>query len=463
MLHQPGLVLSDGVSIDDLINRDMNEVSMRVMSDEELYRHEMERIFAKTWLLLGHESEIPKSGDFIVRDMGEDNVLIARDRAGQINVSLNVCPHRGMRVCTAEAGNAQMHRCIYHGWAFRPDGSFIGAPIEKEQMHGDKRSKEELGLKKARVQLYGGLIFATFNIDGPSFDEFLGESKFYFDQLFCRTDSGLELLGPPQRFVLPCNWKIPGEQSGSDGFHTLTLHRSLMEGGVMGGTPESIYDNAPGMYGVDISCEQGHSLRCLEAAQTFKMFSNVSFEGKTLEERLNLLPPPGITKDLIPQLFKNLTPTQVEMLASCPPQVGGMFPNVLVAFIFAPRTDGGASGALALHTYVPRGPNRVEFVNYIFAERDAPENVKRDMLQNSIQQTGTSGTIEQDDADTWPAIMRNSRGAVSKTMTLKYQALTGHQKPDGWPGGGLIYPGFTKDDTQWNWWLAYYRLMTQAA
>lgn len=463
MLHRPGLVLSDGVSIDDLINRDMNEVSMRVMSDEELYRHEMERIFAKTWLLLGHESEIPKSGDFIVRDMGEDNVLIARDRAGQINVSLNVCPHRGMRVCTAEAGNAQMHRCIYHGWAFRPDGSFIGAPIEKERMHGDKRSKEELGLKKARVHLYGGLIFATFNIDGPSFDEYLGESKFYFDQLFCRTDSGLELLGPPQRFVLPCNWKIPGEQSGSDGFHTLTLHRSLMEGGVMGGTPESIYDNAPGMYGVDISCEQGHSLRCLEAAQTFKMFSNVSFEGKTLEERLNLLPPPGITKELIPELFKNLSPAQVEMLATCPPQVGGMFPNILIAFIFAPRTDGGASGALALHTYVPRGPNRVEFVNYIFAEKDAPENVKRDMLQNSIQQTGTSGTIEQDDADTWPAIMRNSRGAVSKTMTLKYQALTGHQKPEGWPGGGLIYPGFTKDDTQWNWWLAYYRLMAQAA
>src|SRR3546814_5528543 len=74
---------------------------------------------------------------------------------------------------------AQAHRCIYHGWAFRPDGSFIGAPIEKEQMHGNKRSKEELGLKKAQVHLYGGLIFATWNIDGPSFDAFLGDAKFY--------------------------------------------------------------------------------------------------------------------------------------------------------------------------------------------------------------------------------------------------------------------------------------------
>jgi len=462
MLEKATLKLSDGTSIDDLIDVKMHEVSMRVMNDPELHRFEMERIFAKTWLLLGHDTEIPKTGDFILRDMGEDNVIVARDKSGAIHVSLNVCPHRGMKVCTAEAGNAHAHRCIYHGWAFRPNGDFIGAPVEKEQMHGNLRPKSELGLKQARVHIYGGLIFATWNIDGPSFDEFLGETKFYFDQLFCRTDSGLELLGPPQRFMIPANWKIASEQSASDGFHTLTLHRSLMEGGIMGGTPESIYDNAPGMYGVDVSCPEGHSLRCLEAAQTFKMFSNISFEGKTVEERLHLLPPPGITPDLIPQLSKNLTPEQVEMLATCPPQVGGMFPNVLVLFIFAPRTDGGSSGALALHAYVPRGPDKFEFVNYIFAEKDAPEQVKRDMLQNAIWQSGTSGVIEQDDADTWPQIFRNTQGPVSRTMTLKYQAMTGDKKPDGWPGGGYVYAGFTKDDTQWNWWLNYRRLMSSA-
>lgn len=461
MLQKSSVVLSDGTRLDDLIMRDTNEVSLRVMVDEELYALEMERVFAKTWLLLGHESEIPKAGDFVVRDMAEDNVIVARDRDGEVYVSLNVCPHRGMRVCLGEAGNKHVHQCVYHGWAFKPSGDFIGAPIEKEKMHGNLLEKSDLGLKKARVALYGGLIFATWNIEGPSFDEYLGDMKYYLDQLFCRTDNGLELLGPPQRFVLPCNWKIPGEQSGSDGFHTLTLHRSLMEGGVMGGTAETIYDQAPGMYGVDVSCEQGHSLRCLEAAQTFKMFADVPFEGKSTEERLNLLTPPGITKEMIPQLFKNLSPEQVEQLATIPPQVGGMFPNILLAFIFAPRTDGGSSGALALHTYVPKGPGKVEFVNFIFAEKDAPEQMKRDMLQNSVQQTGTSGTIEQDDADVWPVIMRNARGAMSKHQTLKYQALHGHERPEGWHGEGLLYPGFTKDDTQWNWWMAYYDLMAK--
>lgn len=459
MLDSTRLLLSDGTGLDELIDRQMHEVSLRVMSDPDLYRHEMERIFARTWLLLGHESEIPKSGDFVLRNMGEDNVIVARDVAGHVHVSLNVCPHRGMRVCTAETGNTQVHRCIYHGWAFRSDGRFVGAPIEREQMHGSMRGKDELGLRKARVHLYGGLIFATWNIDGPSFLDFMGEAKPYFDLLFCRTDLGLEMLGPPQRFIVPCNWKLPSEQSALDVYHALTLHRSLMEGGVMGGTAETIYDMAPGMYGVDISAN-GHSLRFMDATQTFKTHADLRLDEASVEERLRLLPPPGVTSDLIPQLFRHLSSDQVEILAKHPPQVGGMFPNVMVLFIFAPREDGGTSGALALHSYVPRGPNEMEFVNFIFAEKGAPDHVKRDMRQNAIRQSGTSGMIEQDDADAWPYIMRNCHGTVGKSMTLKYQAITGEQKPDGWPLGGSVYSGFSKDDTQWNWWLKYNELMS---
>src|SRR3546814_6199612 len=109
----------------------------------------MKHIFAKTWLMLAHQTEIPESGDYVVRDMGEDQVIVGRTSDGAIHVSLNICPHRGMRICMGDAGNAAVHRCIYHGWAFRPDGSFIGAPVEREQMHGDIRQKSELGLRRS--------------------------------------------------------------------------------------------------------------------------------------------------------------------------------------------------------------------------------------------------------------------------------------------------------------------------
>ena len=143
MLNKSKPTLSDGTTIDELINLQTREVSMRLLSDHEIYKLEMERIFAKTWLLLGHETEVPNSGDYVVRDMGEDQVIVSRDRKGDVHVLLNVCPHRGMRVCMAEVGNAQGHRCVYHGWAFRPDGSFMGAPIEREQMHGNIFAKED--------------------------------------------------------------------------------------------------------------------------------------------------------------------------------------------------------------------------------------------------------------------------------------------------------------------------------
>src|SRR3546814_2195814 len=116
---------------------------MRVLSDRELYEIEMDKVFSKTWIMLAHDTEIPKSGDYVVRDLGDDQVIVSRAAGGKIHVSLNICPHRGMRVCTAEAGNALTHRCSYHGWAFRADGSFIGAPVEREQMHGDVFRSEE--------------------------------------------------------------------------------------------------------------------------------------------------------------------------------------------------------------------------------------------------------------------------------------------------------------------------------
>src|SRR3546814_539509 len=77
----------------------------------------------------------------------------------------------------------------------------------------------------------------------------------------------------------------------------------------------------------------------------------------------------------------------------------------------------------------------------------------------SAYNMGSSGTIEQDDTDTWPHMTRNARGAMGKRQTLKYGALLGENKPDDWPGGGSVYAGFTKDDNQWQWWLAYRDLM----
>ena len=86
MLTRTSTSLSDGTRIADLVRPDTREVELRVLSDAEIYELEMERVFGKTWLLLGHASEIPNAGDFVMRDMGNDSVIVARDRAGDIHV-----------------------------------------------------------------------------------------------------------------------------------------------------------------------------------------------------------------------------------------------------------------------------------------------------------------------------------------------------------------------------------------
>ncbi|MFG3695187.1 Rieske 2Fe-2S domain-containing protein [Stutzerimonas stutzeri] len=463
MLTTTSPVLSDGTKVSDLIYPATREVQMRVLSDREIYELEMEKIFGKIWVLLGHESEIPNSGDFIVRDMGSDSVIVARGKEGEVFVSLNVCPHRGMRISTADCGNTQIHKCIYHGWAFRPNGDFIGSPIERECMHGKMTPKEELGLKKARVTLYGGLIFATWNVDGPSFEDFLGDAKWYYDMLFCRSDKGMEVLGPPQRFIVNANWKTAGEQSAADGFHTLTLHRWLGEVGNYAKKGEGEgegTDLSPEMIGVEISSPHGHALRCIDLARKIKRLTGLDPATLSVEEKLNALPPAGMTRDMVEQLARNLSEDQLRVLTSMPPQVGGMFPNILFGFVYIPQPDGSVVGSMTLHAYVPQGPDKLEFVNWIFAEKDAPPELREKMLKQTIQLFGTSGMVEQDDSDTWPHMTQSAKGAMGRKSTLKYQACFETGAPEGWPGPGIVNEGFTKDDTQWHWWQYWHELMT---
>ena len=462
MLTNTKQTLADGTRITDLIMPETREVQMRVLSDPELYDLEMERIFGKTWLLLGHESEIPKDGDFVLRDMGSDSVIVARLKDESVSVSLNVCPHRGMRVCSADAGNTQIHKCIYHGWAFRPNGDFIGAPVEREQMHGKIMLKQDLGLKKARVTLYGGLIFATWDIDGESFDDFLGDSKWYFDMLFKRSDRGLEVLGPPQRFMVRANWKAAGEQSAADGFHTLMLHRWLGEVGNYAKPDGSASDLSPEMVGVEVSSPHGHAMRCIDLARKIVKLTGLNPDELTLDEKLNALPPPGVSREMVPQLKRNLSEDQLKVMVSMPPQVGGIFPNILFAFVYIPQSDGTVVGLTLVHAYVPRGPDKLEFVNWILAERDTPPEMRQKMLEQSIQLFGTSGMVEQDDSDTWPQMTASAKGAMGRKSTLKYQAMYETGAPEGWPGPGIVNEGFTKDDTQWHWWMYWHELMTKA-
>jgi nitrite reductase/ring-hydroxylating ferredoxin subunit len=451
-----GPVLSDGIPLRDLIDLERREVSLRLLMDEEVYQLELEHLFAKAWIVVAHESEIPNPGDYLTRSIGEDVVIVVRRPNHDIDILLNVCTHRGMQICRAEVGNASRFKCPYHGWVFDQGGGFLAAPFEQE-MYGNCLDKASLGLQRARVGVYAGIVFACWDDDAPPLDEFLGDYRWYLDTIFQRTDDGIEVVGSPQRYKISANWKCAGEQFAGDGYHTMGLHYSMIE---MGWLP----DPKLAMYGIDVATPQGHGLRCIDMRS---VWAQMGKEAEVLSplEKLQAVPMAGLPAELVPQLANRFSEAELKALSNTPPTVGGMFPNVSVIAFYGPvGDDAGTMGpTFGLHSFVPHGVDEFEYVNWVFVERGASEEYKRLTRRTTVFGTGSSGVVEQDDAEAWPSMQQSARGYMGRKHSLKYQALLGEHKPDDWTGGGYVYEGFTKDDSQWNWWLRYLEFMTGSA
>ena len=215
-------------NVSHLIDSERGLMDHSVFIDPVIYQQELEQIFARCWLFLCHESSIPNTGDFFSTYMGEDPVLVTRDANGKIGAFLNVCRHRGNRVCRADAGNASAFVCAYHGWTYGSDGKLIAVPSLKEAYY-DELDTSKWGLAPvAQVDSYKGLVFGTFDPTAPSLSDYLGEAKWYLDNFFDRREGGVEVFGGMHKWVVPCNWKFPAENFAGDNYHVAWSHLSAI-------------------------------------------------------------------------------------------------------------------------------------------------------------------------------------------------------------------------------------------
>src|SRR5258706_10045611 len=161
-------------SLAGLVDGDRGLSSREIFVSEEIYRQELERVFARAWLLLGHESQVPRPGDFFVTSMGEESVILCRDAAGRIRVYLNSCRHRGMKVCRYDEGNTAEFQCPYHCWSYGTDGALVGVPFVKDA-NGPQLDRSRWGLIEVpHMENYKGLIWPTWDPDAPSFADSIG-------------------------------------------------------------------------------------------------------------------------------------------------------------------------------------------------------------------------------------------------------------------------------------------------
>src|SRR5260221_7943659 len=168
--HEPW----SGEAIRALFDGDHGRLDRRMFSDEAIYALELERIFARAWNFMCHDSQIPNPGDYFISWIGQDQVIVVRDDDGEVHALLNTCRHRGNALCRAEQGHAKSFVCSYHGWNYALDGRLIGAPGQSTYFHGDL-DRGALGLAKARVDTYLGFHFATLAEDAPVLADYLGD------------------------------------------------------------------------------------------------------------------------------------------------------------------------------------------------------------------------------------------------------------------------------------------------
>lgn len=221
--------------IDDIARRE--GMGARAYTDTEVFQLEMARIFRRAWIFVGHESQIPNSGDFRRTHMGVDEVLVVRQADRSIRVLANSCTHRGTRLCAEASGNAERFVCPYHAWTFGLAGQLTLVPDVQSYPNSFDISDPTLQLKSTpRVDNYRGFMFASMADEGPSLVEFLGAMTDAIDNLIDRAPDGeIAIKGGNFRVRYPGNWKLHHENA-NDIVHPSFVHESSVRTARQAGT-----------------------------------------------------------------------------------------------------------------------------------------------------------------------------------------------------------------------------------
>jgi 3-phenylpropionate/trans-cinnamate dioxygenase alpha subunit len=356
-----------------------------IFSSQAVYEQELEQIFARCWLFVAHESQVPRPNDFITAYMGEDPIIVWRDEAGRLHAFLNVCRHRGNRLCRADAGNAAGFMCNYHGWNYSSDGRLTSVPGLRE-VYGGALDLSQWGLVEvAQLESYKGLVFATFDPEAPPLIQYLGAQKPLMDFMLDRRAGGTEVIGGVHKWVLRTNWKYPADNFGGDDGHHLITHASVRK------VPVDAVD-----YAMTVADQYNKNVHVREVTPVLSTDEQARMETALANT------PAGTLRDYTRATFPE-TLARIGVDAYRESIVENIFPNLSIN-----------SGRHMLRVWHPRGPGTTEMWSYCIVDKDASQEVKDALRLHLTQTFGPAGNFEQDDVNNWEHCTTTARGAVAR-------------------------------------------------
>ncbi|NYZ15513.1 Rieske 2Fe-2S domain-containing protein [Azospirillum sp. RWY-5-1] len=207
-----------------------DRVHRSLYTDPGIFDLEMERLFGRAWIFVGHASQVPNPHDYITTRIGREPVIMTRDAKGAIHVLSNRCAHRGVSVCATDSGNTRHFKCPYHGWTYRSDGTLASLPQRRSYPHDRAEIESWMSLARAaRVDEYRGFVFASLTEEGPDLETYLNGIRHSIDDLVDRAPDGeVAFVGGCSRYIIRANWKLQID-NGVDLHHATYTHVSTLD------------------------------------------------------------------------------------------------------------------------------------------------------------------------------------------------------------------------------------------
>jgi Rieske 2Fe-2S family protein len=187
----------------------------------EYFRREMDRLFARMWICAGRVEQVERPGQFFLREVLGETIIVTSNAGGQVNAFYNVCRHRGTKLCTDSEGSfGRSIQCPYHAWTYDLNGALIGAPHMDEVPHF---VRADYPLHRVHTEVWDGHIFVNLSPDTPPP---LGEQLAGLPSKFSSWRMQELRLGHRIVYDVKANWKLI-VQNYNECLHCPNLHPAL--------------------------------------------------------------------------------------------------------------------------------------------------------------------------------------------------------------------------------------------
>ena len=176
---------------------------------------EVEHVFMKTWVFVGHVSELPDAGDYLTMTIAGEPIIVMRDREGGLGAFSNTCMHRGARLLEGK-GNKRSIVCPYHMWTYGTDGQLLSAPLMERTRDFEMCDH---GLMRLRLETWDGFMFVNFDAEAESLVGYLGD----LPEQFKSYNFSDMVVTRRVEYALESNWKIYAENA-TECYHTPVVH-----------------------------------------------------------------------------------------------------------------------------------------------------------------------------------------------------------------------------------------------